>query len=392
MDGPTSLLTGMSRRKLMVMSGLGTAAVSIRPDAVLAKAVIGGPVANVGNVTELRWPMRGSFGGKAVIGPHQPSAAAMLDQKPVLGLPLERTFFYGNLRDDEGNLYEVVRGIAAKGVAGANALFIQSSRGKETLRAMPEWGNAAATSNGAEGRLIGGEAVWTSAPDAPGKAFRFSMSEDGNSASWKEDGLLDLSGKLLGPGLQWHIPDSAGSELYVSQIYEMNGIIDGRRVHGILALDQAYLPRETPMYGGKDPLFRPDMHHRCWYTWGTRYTDGSYDCGHFVLGTDRVGFALLTNERGSLVLDTDVAGDIELVPNEIWPKRITVKTRGETWVFTPDPKGRMPDMLHGANQAWTPQTEGQWRKIGDSRKPAIWFAWGEVQPADRVGYTQNSRL
>jgi hypothetical protein len=27
-----------------------------------------------------------------------------------------------------------------------------------------------------------------------------------------------------------------------------------------------------------------------------------------------------------------------------------------------------------------PQIEGRWRRAGDTREPAHWFAWGEVAP------------
>lgn len=386
----TTLLGAMSRRKLMVIAGLGTAALGVRANAAEPAAT---PAATRAAKKEgLSWPVRGSFGGKAVIGPHQASAAAMVDDRPILGLPRERTFFSGNLRDSDGNLYDVVRSIAGKGVGGMNSLFVQSNKGNDTLRAMPELMKNAATSDGADGRLVGTDAVWASPVGASGKPFQIGMSQDGSRATWKEDGIFDLSGELLGPGLQWHIPDEAGSELYVSQIYEMKGDFQGRTVRGIMELDQSYLPEGMLMYSGKDPLFRPDMHHRCWYTWGTRYTDGSYDCGHFVLGTDRLGFALITNERGELTLDTDVTGQIELFSGDIWPKRIVINTKGGPWEFLPDPKGRMVDMLNGAVQSWTPQNEGRWRKVNDHREPAVWFAWGEVQAPDKIAYSQHTRF
>ena len=28
----------------------------------------------------------------------------------------------------------------------------------------------------------------------------------------------------------------------------------------------------------------------------------------------------------------------------------------------------------------TPQQEGRWRRVGDTREPDAWFAWGETEP------------
>jgi hypothetical protein len=396
MIDPTAYLGTMSRRKMMAfsaMTGFGAVAplsLAAFPAFASARETKGDSGANA--ATDLPWPERGSFGGKAVVGPHRASAAAMIDPRPIFGLPRERTFFYGNLRDTDGNLYEVVRGIAGPGFGGLDGLLVQSSVGKETLRMEPQLTDAAARSTGSTAKLEGGDALWASAPDAAGKPFRITMSADGTKSTWSEKDLMELKGTLMGPGLQWHIPDPAGSELYVSQIFEMKGNILGKAVRGIMGLDQSYLPQGMLMYSGQDPLFRKDMHHRCWYTWGTRYTDGSFDAGHFVLGTDRVGFALLTNERGELTLATEVSGHVTLVKNDIWPERINLKANGVAWEFVPDPKGRMPDLLNGGAQSVTPQNEGLWRRVGDQRKPQTWFAWGEVMSDRLVNYSQTHRF
>lgn len=386
-----SLLSAFSRRRLMTFAGMGAIAAAPLSRAAAAVTDAGGSAASAAT-SALPWPARGNFGGKAVVGPHQSSAAAMIDERAYFGLPRERTFFYGNLRDADGNLYEVVRGVSGKGFGGLNTLFVQSSAGKDTLHVIPALGAAAATSEGAVAALQGGDAVWRSAPGAKGKPFRFSMSADGGTATWFEQDVLDVTGTLMGPGLQWHVPDPDGSEFYVSQIYEMRGTILGKAVRGILALDQSYLPQGMLMYSGQDPLFRPDSHHRCWYTWATRYTDGSFDAGHFVLGTDRIGFALLTDEKGNLTLSTDVSGKVHLMANDIWPERIDLSAEGVEWEFVPDPKGRMPDLLGGNIQSVTPQNEGLWRRKGERRTPAVWFAWGEVQSAGRVEYRQKNRF
>jgi hypothetical protein len=314
----------------------------------------------------------------------------MLSKEPLMGLPREMSFFYGALRDKDSNLYEIVR-MLPDWQSPMPPLFVQDNVGKDTLHAVPGVMQAAASTLGYESEMVGDKAIWRSKRGIPGKPCEITMSSDGSVTTWNEEGLFDLSGKLLGPGLQWYDSASEGCELYVSQIYLMEGSYQGKPVRGVMAFDQSYLPEGQHMYSGKDPLFRDKLHHRCWYTWGTVYKDGSYDCGHFVLGTDRVGFGLYTNEKQEVTMVTDVSGDIVIDPKGTWPSRITVKAGHDNWEFLPDLRGRMPDMLGGSSQSWTPQNEGRWRKVGDKREPDVWFAWGEVAPKGRTDYAKVYR-
>jgi hypothetical protein len=38
----------------------------------------------------------------------------------------------------------------------------------------------------------------------------------------------------------------------------------------------------------------------------------------------------------------------------------------------------MPDLGNIPN----PQVDGRWRRVGDTREPDVWFAWGEAVPAN----------
>ncbi|MBB5498659.1 hypothetical protein [Paraburkholderia sp. MM5384-R2] len=382
---------GMDRRTAMRL--LGAAAVGVNGLFSMIAPGVATATPRVASADKsLSWPPAGAFGGKAIVGPHQPSAELMLDTAELLGLPPQMSFIYGCLRDSDGNMSEWVRNFNLQPDAARQGLFVQSNLGKDALRVAPDIFMAAAAEVVASNE--GGNGIWRSPDGAKGKPYELTMSADGGTIHWTEAGALDVTGTLMGPGLQWYIAEPSGSELYVSQIYEMKGVALGKPVHGVMAFDKAYLPKGIRMYGGKDPLFRPKEHHRTWYTWGTRYKDGSYDAGHFVLGTDRIGFALLTNERGQLVLDTNVTGRVELLSNEPWPKRVSVRTSsGAEWEFIPDQQGHMPDMLGtGATTAFTPQTEGRWRRLGDRREPEAWFAWGEVAERGRIDQAWNYRF
>lgn len=374
------------------VSLVGAAAVAALPfgDAFANNAKKASAMPPKPDVSKLPLPERGNFGGKIIVGSHQASAAAMLSKEPLMGLPREMSFFYGALRDKEGNLYEIVRNFPDWQMP-MPTLFVQDNVNKDTLHAIPDVMKAAASTLDYEAEMVGDKAVWRSKPGVPGKPCEVTMSSDGSVTTWKEEGLLALRGKLLGPGLQWHAADRAGSELYVSQIYLMEGTYLGKPVRGIMAFDQSYLLQGMHMYSGKDPLFREKLHHRCWYTWGTVYKDGSYDCGHFVLGTDRLGFAVYTNEKQEVTMVTDPSGAITIDPKGTWPTRITIKAGHDDWEFLPDPRGRMPDMLGGAAQSWTPQNEGRWRRVGEKREPDVWFAWGEIAPVGRTDYVKVYR-
>ncbi|MFL6601885.1 MAG: hypothetical protein ACJ8R9_11215 [Steroidobacteraceae bacterium] len=237
----------MDRREFM--SALGVAAATAIPLEVAssapaeAAAETARAATGSADVSGLPWPERGCFGGKIIVGPHRANATAMLSKQSLMGLPREMSFFYGALRDQNGNLIEIVRMLPDRATHNPT-LFVQDNTGKDTLHAVAA-------------------------------------------------GLLDIKGTLLGPGLQWYAADREGCELYVSQICLMEGTYRGRTVRGILAFDQSYEPEGQSMYSGNDPLFRQYLHHRCWYTWGTVLVE-------IALALDTKGSELLARaERAS---------------------------------------------------------------------------------------------
>ncbi|MGF6789625.1 hypothetical protein [Paraburkholderia sp. 35.1] len=129
------------------------------------------------------------------------------------------------------------------------------------------------------------------------------------------------------------------------------------------------------IYKTKDALVREKL-ELVWYTWATRYKDGSIDFGHFTLGNDMFGFAILGNEKGEVRFTYDVTGTIDFGANGYWQERLRYSAFGEEWAFMPDPRGR----LVGLGTLRNPQVDGRWRRVGDAREPDVWFAWGEAAP------------
>jgi hypothetical protein len=150
------------------------------------------------------------------------------------------------------------------------------------------------------------------------------------------------------------------------------------------------MPEGAMLYVRKDILVGEQLHN-AWYTWATRYTDGTYDAGHFILANDRSGFALLTNERQEITKATDIRGEVFPGTNKDFPEGIRIELEGQTWEFIPDPRGQMPDFLNATKRLPTPQNEGRWHRVGDERTPELWFAWGETVPGHGTTPSQRWR-
>jgi hypothetical protein len=339
--------------------------------------------------TDLSWPPIAHFGWQTVVGPHQPSPAAMTDTRGFFGLVPEGTFLYGNLRDAEGVMIEPTRRIPMneedRGLRGA--VFQTTLNPDDILHIDVEASRGAA---GAGHRVAleddGTLAVWASTPDAAGKPWRATMTVD--TMTWVEEDLLDLTGTLLPPGLQWYMPGPDKGIFYVSQLFEVSGTSYGRPVRGFIGLDRTYMPEGGMLYVKKDVLVGESLHN-AWYTWGTRYTDGSWEAGHFILANDRSGFALLTNDKQEVTCVAPITGEVIAGEDENFPAGIALEVDGEKWAFFPDPRGIMPDFLNAAKRLPTPQNEGRWQRVGETRTPEIYFAWGETVPGH--GRTPSQR-
>jgi hypothetical protein len=96
-----------------------------------------------------------------------------------------------------------------------------------------------------------------------------------------------------------------------------------------------------------------------------------------MLGNDRFGFAILTDEHGNVRITTDVDGEVFFDETNYWQTGARFMMGEAEYEFLPDPRGRMPDLGPIPN----PQVDGRWRRVGDTREPDVWFAWGEAVPA-----------
>ena len=120
--------------------------------------------------------------------------------------------------------------------------------------------------------------------------------------------------------------------------------------------------------------------HVVWWNFATIYKDGSWDVGSFLVGHDKLGYAIVQNEKGEVRCTTDIEGSVRHEKDGWFAEDARIVLEGkEEWEFLPDPKGRMLDFVGGF--PITAQQEGRWRRVGDTREPDRWKGAG--QPHDR---------
>lgn len=327
-----------------------------------------------------RIPERGDFAFQMLVAPYRSNGAAMHDLRGFFGLHLSKTMPFGSLRDVEGALYSVVRSVnSPTGTPNATTFIYQSTRvdGKTLRMDKPRMAAQAQTlmpTRALAENESGGTAKWTSVPGEAGNAWKLDAS--GEHMHWVEDGLFDISGRIIGPGMQWYLPGVDWGTFYISQLYDVSGTCEGRQVKGIMAVEQSYMA-EGGMVHAKKCLIVNNKKHVVWCAFANVYADGSIDAGTFLVGHENLGFAFLTNERGESRTTTDIEALVTHKEGSPFSETVRVVIEGrEEWEFLPDPKGQMVDFLGG--HVPTAQQEGRWRRVGDTRVPDRWFAWGET--------------
>jgi len=155
----------------------------------------------------------------------------------------------------------------------------------------------------------------------------------------------------------------------------MEGKALGRKVRGMLAFDAIHMYEGGEIYKIRDALIHEQV-ELVWYAWVTRYKDGSFDFGHFMLGHGRFGFSGPGNENSEVEFSYDVNANVDSRSDGYWQQRVRFSACGGDGVFTPDPRGR----LLGLGSIDNPQMDGRFVRVGDTREPHVSCAWGEAAP------------
>jgi AcrR family transcriptional regulator len=75
---------------------------------------------------------------------------------------------------------------------------------------------------------------------------------------------------------------------------------------------------------------------------------------------------------------TDVDGEVTFDESGYWQTSARFALGSVEYEFLADERGRMPDLGPIPN----PQVDGRWQRVGETREPAVWFAWGEAIPGN----------
>lgn len=187
-------------------------------------------------------PERADFDYQCLVGPQKVTGAGLADLRDHFGLKLTKHMPFGCVRDAEGDIYAMVRALNAPGSSPNPTKFIyQSTRvgdGRH-LRIDRERGAAQAPTMFPRRWLDGDSAGWSSHAEEAGNPWRITAS--GTRFSWQEEGLFALEGRLLGQGMQWYLPGRDWGTFYVSQLYDVAGMCEGRAVTDFITLDQAWM-------------------------------------------------------------------------------------------------------------------------------------------------------
>ncbi len=322
-----------------------------------------------------RLPDRGDFAFQMLVSPYRTSGAAMHDLRGYYGLHLSKTMPFGTLRDADGHLYTMVRSVnSPTGTPNQTRFIYQSTRvDGQTLRMDKPKMAAQAQTLMPTRSLDADTARWTSLSDEAGNPW--SLDASGEHVRWVEDGLMDIQGRNLGPGMQWLLPGTDWGTFYLSQLYDVQGSCEGRPVKGVIAVEQSYMAEGGQVHANKC-LIVNNRKHVVWCAFATVYTDGSVDAGTFLVGHENLGFAFIADASGQARTSTDVDAVVSRDEGDPFIRRVELVVDGhETWEFIPDARGRMVDFLGG--HVPTAQQEGRWQRVGETRTPDHWFAWGE---------------
>jgi len=299
----------------------------------------------------------------------------------VLGLEREAGYIWGSLRDDEGTLYSIMRRISASPPVpgeghslGGRLLLVSSGteEGQLQLRKEPRY---AADSADIERSLIDDRSVRLAPKSgAEGQPMEMVLSDD--EFSYREDGVIDVTGHIAAPPLQWYLPGPQSALLYTTQTWLVEGDLVGKHARGFLFWEEAWMPPGGRLYVTHDPL--KDADYLTWYSWGNLWPDGSTEVGHFLFGRNNFHVGVTGHSDGTVTSARSMDAAITRASDGYWHDGIAYDIDGVRWVCEPDPQGRMQGL--GTSMP-NPQQEGRMHRVADTRTPEVWMAWGETVPA-----------
>jgi hypothetical protein len=327
-------------------------------------------------------PRTGNFNYAALASGRRFDPAEFVDDAPRLGLYREAGYIWGTLRDEDGTLYTIMRRLAGtppgsrveddRQSLGGKLILTSSGTGEQGLQLRREPRHAV-NSDAITVRLTDPEtATYASDPAAPGQPMHLTLSK--YYFSYFEAGVIDVSGTLAAPPLQWYVPGIDSSLLYLTQTWMVSGTVAGKSASGFLFWEEAWMPPGGRLYIDKDPLH--DTEYLTWYSWANHFTDGSCEVGHFLFGNHDFHVGVTGHSDGTVKSARSMDAVVTRASDGYWHDGIAYRIDGEAWVCEADPEGHMRGLGHMPN----PQQEGRVHRVSDTRIPDVWMAWGESVP------------
>lgn len=323
----------------------------------------------------------GNFNHGALASGRQFDAREFVEERSLLGLNREAGYVWGSLRDDDGVLYSIMRRVAGQGPdadeerksLGGKLILVSSGteKGHLQLRKEPKYAVNSADVN--RSLTPDGDALLSSPESAAGQPMYLKLSE--SAFAYREAGVVDLTGTIAAPPLQWYLPGPDSALLYTTQTWLVEGELAGKHVRGFMFWEEAWMPPGGRLYVANDPLH--DAQYLTWYSWANHWDDGTSEVGHFLFGKDNFHVGVTAHSDGTVVAARSMDAKIDRAADGYWHDGINYDLDGVQWVCEPDPNGQM----EGLGRMPNPQQEGRIHRIDDSRRPDVWMAWGETVPA-----------
>ncbi|HWV58799.1 MAG TPA: hypothetical protein VNZ57_15190 [Longimicrobiales bacterium] len=313
------------------------------------------------------------FGGQCLVGECDFDAALLLPTTSYFGLPKASSYLYGTWRDGDGNMLRALRGVESA-ASTFRYLFVSDSGGQ--LELDPD-ADAGLWSGPTEIRRDGAGGVDMASVGAD-EAVAFHYRHEPRSCHWSDGAFLDVSGDLVGPGLQWFNPWPGGGCYSVTAKYRSRGTFLGRAVEGFIGHEIHYFPPNVSWMQSPYGLGR----EICWQQIANEYDDGTLIQATFAYGNDGWGFAMLHGEQGTFHCTTDVEVTATVRPNG-YPETVNYRFLGQSWTWQIDPQGERARTIPGAplGADGTCTRDGDDRKVRYSMGNSDWWTDGR---ADRI--------
>lgn len=312
----------------------------------------------------------GDFQHRALTSAYDPSIDIHRPTQTPLGLTEQVLYLYGGWREADGTLHVFERKFIGPMTAGLWLMKCDSTAvqiNPESARTVRgevkrEFSEDSILLHGAMMEKVGGS----------GGAFRFHVTP--GHFSWEEnDGLLSLTGDLVGPGVQIFAPDNDEPILYISELYKVAGRVDGQDVEGFVFYDHSYWP--AGMDWKEFRVFK-DL-QLGWQAFANEYQDGSIEWGHLCIGRQGFNFTGVCDAEGPVSMTSGGAGGIDLGEND-WAQRATWKAPdGRQWTFELEDGGTLAGFTEARWGGYRAQA-GHTRRVGDQRAVKVGFSWLET--------------